>query len=326
MSVTSWMSRAWPDSLKPWARSHLFRARYRGAQLLARVPTLAGPGPAPTFIIACGRSGTTLLGHILSAHPAVRYLFEPYHRWAAIDPRTDATHLFTKADAKLILRAEDVTPVARTRFHRLILAARGRAGRSTLIEKTPHNAMRIDYLCELALGARFVHIARDGVDVARSIARIAESSTYKVSSLPTLNEWWGTDEYKWTVLLRDGIAAGHFPQEAPSLSADQMGRGAYEWLVTHAEIERARPLLGDRLHELTYPALTEQPRETLRALCLFLGVDPDPQWLDRAVSMIGSLRANQGADVVLPPGMCDAFNHIQERLGFLGRARRRSRG
>jgi hypothetical protein len=45
--------------------------------------------------------------------------------------------------------------------------------RSTLLEKSPINAMRIGYLNALASGATFVHIVRDGIDVASSLERVA---------------------------------------------------------------------------------------------------------------------------------------------------------
>ena len=41
------------------------------------------------FIAGCGRSGTTLLGRLMSLGENVTYLNEPRQFWAAINPRTD---------------------------------------------------------------------------------------------------------------------------------------------------------------------------------------------------------------------------------------------
>lgn len=77
---------------KRYARPIRFTLRYRRAlrQAAAASPTDTSPANPPGFIIGCGRSGTTILGTILEQHPSICYLLEPYHLWAAIDPRTDA--------------------------------------------------------------------------------------------------------------------------------------------------------------------------------------------------------------------------------------------
>ena len=64
-----------PERMRPLARTPFYAARGVRARILARVPvrTAADVRP-PIFIIGCGRSGTTLLGELFAAHPAVRYI------------------------------------------------------------------------------------------------------------------------------------------------------------------------------------------------------------------------------------------------------------
>ena len=84
------LERMKPLGRTPLGRTMFFAARIGWARVLARVQMESELGrPAPIFIIGCGRSGTTLLGKMFDAHPAVRYLYEPYHLWAAIEPATD---------------------------------------------------------------------------------------------------------------------------------------------------------------------------------------------------------------------------------------------
>ncbi len=45
----------------------------------------------PIFITGLGRSGTTILGILLSVHREVGYLNEPKALWHVIDPRTTST-------------------------------------------------------------------------------------------------------------------------------------------------------------------------------------------------------------------------------------------
>lgn len=310
------------ETLRQYLRPFRYARRRRASQRLAQTPSAfdASPGPSPGFIVGCGRSGTTILGKIFQTHPEVCYLFEPYHLWAAVEPRTDATNLYHRGDAALILDRADATDESRLRFNRCVMSQRG--DRPFLIEKTPQNAMRLGFLEALAPGARYAHIVRDGVSVANSIARVAEENEYKVVGRPRLNQWWGEDDIKWRILVRDGAAAdngrGYFADEVSALTTHAQ-RGAYEWLVSLREVDRWRSTLGPRLHEFTYENLLASPRETLGALTGFFGLSAPQSWLDAASAMLGEGRT-KARTIPLPPEMARAFNEYQGRWDFPGRA------
>ena len=217
------------------------------------------------FVVGCGRSGTTILGQLLSAHPEINYYFEPYHLWAAIDRQTDVLNLYHRKDTRLMLSGAEVSSQTRVRFNRLI---RRSHSANLTIEKTPLNALRIGYIEKLAPTAKFVHIVRDGVDVANSIDRLARGNTYKIAGMPSLNQWWGVDDSKWRSLEKEGCKAGYYP-EAVSDRLSHHAKGAYEWLVSLKEIDRQRQLLGSRFYELNYTEFVHQPASELTKLCHF---------------------------------------------------------
>ncbi|MGH2724593.1 MAG: sulfotransferase family protein [Actinomycetota bacterium] len=297
----------------------LFRTARRRANRASGERLGSLPSP-PVFLVGCGRSGTTALGDVLAAHPSVRYLFEPYHLWAAMDPITDATHLYTRGYARCVLDGSHLVPKARPRFASLFLSDMLARERLLLVEKTPINAMRIGYLTALVPDARFVHIVRDGAEVARSIERVAASS-YRIAFRPNYNAWWGVNSYKWTALARDGAETGHHGGELGSLATD-LQRGAYEWLVSLREVDRWRPRLGPRLAEINYGRLVEDPGKTLLSLCTTLGLQADERWLIPAARSISvpARKDPKRASITLPPGMARDFNRLQERFGFRGRA------
>ena len=270
-----------------------------------------------TFLIGCGRSGTTILGEILSLHPQISYLFEPYHLWAGVDNRTDVLNLYHQLEASLLMDASMVTPDAHRRFERLI-GSRGKKSQ-LLLEKTPLNAMRIGYLQALAPHSKFIHLVRDGVDVCRSIAKLAIGNTYKIAGKPLLNQWWGIKNAKWFSLVRDGITAQYYADEVPYLKEHE-AKGAYEWLVSLEEVERWRTPLNNSLFELTYSSLTLEPISNLKNLCEFLGLDSPLSWLKQAKSMIKTSQVEQQYILTLPSSMCQAFNNYQKYYGFSQRA------
>jgi glycosyltransferase involved in cell wall biosynthesis len=276
--------------------------------------------PMPSaYLVGCGRSGTTISGDILKRHPQARYFFEPYHLWATIDPTIDVLNLYHLGAASFLLDADRVTPEARRRFNRLLLDPARERGASIMIEKTPCNACRIGYLDALSPGCKVIHLVRDGVDVARSIDRLSRDRSYRIVGKPDLNRWWGRGGSKWAALSQDGSEAGYFAEEIEKLRSYE-SMGAYEWLVSIAEIDRWRDRLGDRLLEITYDEFTSHPRESLRQICEFLSLTTEEKWLKEEAKRIDKARRNYGVPVVLPERMAAAFNRVQERYHFPNRA------
>lgn len=303
------------EHVRPVARTAFYAVRGARARSLARVRrTRTRHVRAPIFIIGCGRSGTTVLGTLLGMHPAVRYLHEPYDLWTAIEPATDVWQLYSRGEHHCLLDAGAVTAAARCRFGRLMSAPPG----FTVVEKSPTNALRIGYLDAMAPDARFVHIVRDGVEVSRSIERMA-AVTRRMLFRPNLNEWWGAGDVKWTALERDGKAVGYYPDEANLLTSDAQ-RGAYEWLMSLREVEAWRIRLGSRLVELRYQDLTNCPRATLQRVTDSLQLTCQAGWLEEAAALVTPANTRRGEALVLPDRMRADFNGLQESFGFTGRA------
>lgn len=315
------------DRAKPYARAvkfaRLYRRALRAAEDSSSDIAAVETNPTPVaFIFGCGRSGTTILGHAFSAHPHVHYFFEPYHLWAAIDPATDMLDLYVPGGrGRCMMTPDMVTEAMRSRFRRLIRRPRRQidGAHRMVIEKTPINAMRLGYLDALAPDAKFIHIVRDGVDVCRSIERLAIANTYRIAGKPNLNQWWGVGDAKWRAMVRDGVTAGAYPDEIAAVR-NHIQRGAYEWLLSLREVDRWRSTLGPRLFEFTYEELASRPRETFQCLCEFLQVSAPEPWLAHVAGSIDQARRNQGPAITLPTAMASDFNRFQQRYGFAGRA------
>lgn len=314
------------DPLKPLARTAKLRLLKHRAGRLVRVPVAAERGespalPPPAFIFACGRSGTTVLGKVFGLHEGVAYLREPYHLWAAIEPALDVTNLHVRTQPRLWWDQSQVTDAMRTRFARLILGERERSGRRVLIEKTPHNVYRIGMLEALTHGdGRFIHIVRDGVDVARSIDRLASNQPYKMAGRADYNQWWGSNNLKWQRLEAEGPAHGHFTAGAVAQLISNAQRGAYEWLTSLGEADRWRATLGERLLEITYRDLTRDTKGVFARLAEHVGAAAPDEWLAQAEAMVSPERKNKGGELRLPPHMAEQFNKYQERYGYENRA------
>lgn len=126
-------------------------------------------------ILGAGRSGTTWLHRLLTAHPAVTgtpsgetWLFAGLASYwsAALDPESLGAWV-----------SPDDAWVAMRRFADTVLSAGRRRldpGARLVCEKTPTHVWHLPLISRLYPGAAFVHLVRDGRDVALSMSQVPE--------------------------------------------------------------------------------------------------------------------------------------------------------
>lgn len=204
----------------------------------------AAVAPPPFFIVGCVRSGTTLLQTLMDAHPAL-----------AIPPES---HLFTRfsgafrhygdlrrrANLELLVRdlLEDErikrwklavsveafcrnvpAPTLRDVIAHLYLLYARQQGKPRWGDKTPQHALCLREIHGLFPEAQFIHLVRDGRDVAESLTRVIIG---KKSVLANAHRW------------REAVSAcDAFKATVP---AHQFLELRYESLVAQPEQEIAR--------------------------------------------------------------------------------------
>jgi hypothetical protein len=180
-------------------------------------PRGGAPQEAFPFVVGCSRSGTTLLRAMLDAHPALTVPPES-HFALARSPRAlrralrrDPWFALWGIDAP-DLRGLDVPAAVRALFA-AYAAARGKP---RYADKTPHYVSHLPLLAARFPEARFVHVVRDGRDVALSLLEVP----------------WGPDDLEG--------AAGHWRRRvlegrAAALRPDRYREVRYEALVADPE-------------------------------------------------------------------------------------------
>jgi len=275
------------------------------------------------FVVGCGRSGTTLVGELLAVHPDVVYLNEPRSLWA-VDPRTK---VWRPGPGQIVLTAADLTPALagalRERFTEAVTAA----GRRRLVEKTPINAFRIGYLDALCPDALFVHVLRDGRDVAASIATLAAAPGQRTRltrgadrlrhrrPTPAGGLWYGVSDSKWQGLR--SLAEAEGIEGVAGADDDMTVRGLLEWrlAVTFArrsliELDRRRSV------EVRYEDLAGDGRGTVARLLDAVSLDPADDVLDFAD---GHIRGGGHRRSPLRPSEALIAGDLLEELGYTER-------
>jgi LPS sulfotransferase NodH len=267
----------------------------------------------PAFIVGCGRSGTTALGELLGRHPAVSYLHEPRDIWQ-FDPCTDVWS--TRAGergGRLVLGAADAHQAIGSRIARAFAAEMRLQGATRLVEKLPINSFRIGYVAALFADAQFIHVVRHGLEVARSIAKLAPQGA-----------WFGHDDYKWRLLADLAQERGEGGL-VDVCTTDEL-RGLLEWRLSILEARGSlQRLPGERWIEIRYENLVAEPLAVCEHLETFLGLPRDEAMRRFASVRLG--RRSAAADLgPISPQAREIAGNLLADLDYLDAPRHASHG
>jgi hypothetical protein len=212
----------------------------------------------PIFVLACYRSGTTLLRYLLDAHP--RIFCPPESKFIsglrAFYEYPQAVHGL----GTLGVSEEQVLRRLRGLTESFLEGCTRRAGKKVWVDKTPSYHRDVAFLEKMfEREARYIVMVRHPLDCIDSLGRF-------------------------------------FPHESEShFNADIVqkvrahGTGREAWARFWVEVyENLHPLLLEapkRTRLLRYEALVDDPAGTLRPLCRFIGEKYSPRMLDQAFTM-----------------------------------------
>ena len=190
----------------------------------------------PVFITGLGRSGTTILGILLSLHRQAGYLNEPKAMWHIIDPRQDINGNYSSAGARYHMNASDVTPEISRRAHRLYARYLATISAERVVDKYPELIFRVGFVRSIFPDAKFIFMTRNGVNAISSIVKWSEQESGKQGNHS--DDWWGKDDIKWHYICEQLIQPDKAFEEIwkmPLAKLDHVNRAALEWVLTMRE-------------------------------------------------------------------------------------------
>ncbi len=228
-------------------------------------------GRAPVFVVGCPRSGTTLLYHMLLSAGGFAYYRAETHvfntlvrRFGNLQTVADRERLMEKWLGSVFYRrsgldSEQIRARVRSECHnggdflRLVMGGiAARQGVSRWADCTPQHVLHMSEIKETIPEALFVHIIRDGRDVALSLDRAGW-----VAPFP-----WDGGRKRLVAGLR------------------------WEWVVNKGREDGAR--LGPDYLEVSFEDVVTNPQETLTQLGLFIEHDLEYERIQR--DAVGSVK------------------------------------
>lgn len=270
----------------------------------------------PIFIIGTGRSGTTILGIILSIHQDVGFLNEPKALWHSAYGGEDLIGSYSRNAARYRLGAEDATPEVKQAMHRMFGWYLAATGSRRVADKYPELIFRVPFVREIFPDAKFLFLVRNGWDTCHSIEHWSKRLGEQRSN--ETHDWWGADNRKWNLLVEQMVAnepglVAHFSEIASLTRHTDMA--AVEWIITMREGLRLRQQYPDMVHTVVYEDLSAHTDKTLAALSEFCELPPDPIFDNYARQTLQPVRAKQPFD--LHPSIRPEFDAVMRDLGYV---------
>jgi hypothetical protein len=240
---------------------------------------------------------------MLEQHPKLAYLNEPRSIWL-YQPRTDIwSDKARLRKGQLRLTASDVTATAASRVPLAFAVEVRLQNAQRLVEKLPVNGFRIGFITQLFPDALFVHLVRNGIEVAHSIAQFAEVTPKS-----------GHMGYKWQLLTEYARERGE--DRLIDLCTNNFLRGLLQWrLSISSALQELSSLHDDRKLEIRYEKLLQDPLGVCDLLESFIGVEPDIRMRQFAVNHIAR-KSPQGDTASLTPAMRLIAGDLLAQLGY----------
>ena len=280
-----------------------------------RLPLLKGI-KKPIYILGTGRSGSTVLGTILSLHPEIVFLNEAKALWHSAYAQEDLIGTYSRGQANYKMNAMHLSKQTEQDLQRLYSYALTITGSNRILDKHGEMIFRVKFIQSVFPDAKFVFLVRNGWDTVASIATWSKQfATQKGSER---HDWWGADKRKWNLLVQEIVKEDDelrpYIDEIHNFER-QEDMAATEWVATIREGLRLIEVDNLNLHTVSYENMIDNPKSVLEKLLTFCELELDEVLLNYAQDTLAPNTPKQKVD--LNSCIHDIFLKTMDRLDTL---------
>lgn len=272
----------------------------------------------PIYIAGVGRSGTTILGKVLSMHRDIGWLNEPKLLWHIAFPSEDVIGNYDKVNkSRYYLDQGDVDDLTRKSFQNLYSNFLLLDNSNRVLDKYPEVIFRTKFVDAIFPDAIYILIKRNGWDNISSI------QTWNNNNQNFMNgksqNWWGINNRKWQLLNEqiipmDPLLSDY--REEIRFFQDPIDMAVVEWIVSMniGLIEAER--IPERFHIVSYEKLTHLPEVVIPSILSFCDLKNDISLTNYALKV---LKPNpRRSSTKIHPILVNPFSETMKRLGYEG--------
>ncbi len=269
----------------------------------------------PVFILGSGRTGTTVLGKILSLHRSVGFLNEPKLMWHAAYPGEDLNGNYGEEPAQYRLDGADADEHVAACIKNLYSTYLSVTRNTRIVDKYPELIFRAAFVKQIFPDSRFIVLTRNGYDTCRSVS--AWSEAHKESHDDSNIDWWGRNNRKWIYLVDQLVRSNETLRSSAGEIAhftDPDNMAAVEWMLSTKEGLTLVQDYQDSTIRLRYEKLVSSPERVIPELLDFCGLSHDPVVVNYATASLKEKPT--GRPIQLHPLIDNYFHQVMSESGY----------
>lgn len=269
----------------------------------------------PIFIVGTGRSGTTILGVLLSMHRDVGFLNEPKALWHSIYPHEDLIGSYSRGPATYHLTSEDASPDVIKAAHKLYGAYLTAVCSKRVVDKYPELIFRIPFVKKIFPDAKFVFLVRNGWDTCYSIKKW--SKRLGVRQEDETHDWWGVNNRKWDLLVDQIISPDkrlHKLLDSVKQEKDHINMAMMEWIATMREGIAQMQRYHESMIMVKFEDLTNNTGKTLSGILDFCELPKDSKLFQYAEHVISPVKPHP--KLKIHPAIQELVDQTTSELGY----------
>jgi hypothetical protein len=268
----------------------------------------------PVYIIGTGRSGTTILGVVLSMHRQIGFLNEPKALWHSAFPFEDVIGSYTKKNGTFRLSENDLTGKTAGNFRKLYAAYSSLIFSQRVLDKYPEVVYRVPFVKAVFPDAKFIFLVRNPWDTCHSIA---QWSVRKGLKADVQEDWWGVNDLKWKILLdelvkEDEVLSPHY-EEIKAFTDDKY-RALIEWYLCMKEGLNIKEEYASDILLLRYEDLVQNSSLKLNEITKFCQLNEDAKMIAYAANVLKP--APNKSSFLLPDFLEEPIRQLSVRLNY----------
>ncbi len=269
----------------------------------------------PIFILGTGRSGTTILGIVMSMHKKIGFLNEPKALWHSVNRHEDLIGSYTMEEAHYFLDASNADEQQKREIHKIFGTYLRMTFSQRVVDKYPELIFRIPYVKKFFPDAKFLFLVRDGWDTCGSITYWSERLG-KTSNVET-HDWWGRDNRKWKLLVEQVIKKdSYFNDVVPVIDeiTSHTDMAALEWIVTMRQGLSALKEYPESILRVNYENLAQNPETVLSEIKEFCELEDDSIFIEYGKKVLKPVKPKD--QFALHPTIKPLFLEVMTAMGY----------
>lgn len=268
---------------------------------------------SPVFITGTGRSGSTILGMVLSMHPQIGFLNEPKALWQYVNPADDLIGSYSISPANYIMNGSDGSAEISQKAKAIYSSFLKKSSNHRIVDKYPEMIFRLEYLNSIFKDPKYIFLVRNPWD---TISSTAEWSAQHVNVLRNEN-WWGINNRKWKLLVEQVIVNDVSLSRDKKMIADltnQIDMAAVEWIATMNYGLKMMDKNSDKIFLVKYEDICTHPLTTLEQIFKFIDLPADQSCIRYGEKVLKTLPVK--AKPTLHPLLEEIIRPLGEKFGY----------